>query len=417
MISSQNKVKYAFILGQVPALSKAEIMAILEHANLDFEELFYNEQVLVMAMRRLDVDWLQARLGGTIKIASLKFQASSINQEIIEKLIQQQPPAKNKRFQFGFSAYGRVNMKELKQIGLNLKRVLRLKKVRSRFVVSKESALSSVIVHKEKLIDQGADVVVINSGKEYYLGYTVSAQKFQEYSERDYGRPQRDDQSGMLPPKLAKMMINLGRAGFDQTILDPFCGSGTVIQEALLLGYKKIIGSDIAAKAVSDTINNLEWLKVKLQQDIAGVKIFQQDVKSLSAKIQPQSVDVIVTEPYLGPARAIPSSQDAKYLPVRPAGQKISTSKSQVSNPEIDVIDELSKLYLKAFAQFHQVLKKEGKAVIILPIINNQTVDIINDVKCLGFVSLPLSDCPRKSIVYARPGQRVRREIFVFKKI
>ncbi|HBV02134.1 MAG TPA: hypothetical protein DEB69_01785 [Candidatus Komeilibacteria bacterium] len=184
-----------------------------------------------------------------------------------------------------------------------------------------------------------------------------------------------------------------------------------------MLGYKKIIGSDIAAKAVSDTINNLEWLKVKLQQDIAGVKIFQQDVKSLSAKIQPQSVDVIVTEPYLGPARAIPSSQDAKYLPVRPAGQKISTSKSQVSNPEIDVIDELSKLYLKAFAQFHQVLKKEGKAVIILPIINNQTVDIINDVKCLGFVSLPLSDCPRKSIVYARPGQRVRREIFVFKKI
>ena len=389
MIFSQNKEKYAFILGQVPSLSKVEIEHILNHQKIEFKELFCNDKVFVIESKKLMVDELQARLGGTIKISHIVNRISSIEKEVIEKLIHQRLQSKKKKFQFGFSLYGEVDLKEMQRIGIAVKRELKVKNVNSRFVVSKESALSSVIVQKEKLIDQGVDIVIIQSDKEYFIGYTVSVQNFQEYSDRDYGRPQRDDKSGMLPPKLAKMMLNLSQSNLDQTILDPFCGSGTVIQEALLMGYRNIIGLDISAKAVLDTKNNIEWLKTKFKQDISGVKIFEVDVKKLSEKIQPQTINCIVTEPYLGP----------------------------INSNTLYNIQELENLYLKAFEQFHIVLKKEGRVVIIFPITDGQTVDILNDVKRLGFITEPLGPEPRKSVIYSRVGQRVKREIFVFKKI
>jgi len=426
MIFSQNKQKYAFILGQVPALSKAEIAAVLNHQNIEFAELFSDDHVLVIESKKLSADELQERLGGTIKISnfqltiSKKFpippallrEAGQANSQFIDKIFKlvikrfKDLKIKDKKFQFGFSVYGELNQKALQKIGLEIKRHLQSKKIKSRLVVSKEPALSSVIVQKEKLIDQGVDIVIIPSAEEYYIGYTVSVQKFAEYSERDYGRPQRDDKSGMLPPKLAKMMFNLSQTDFNQTILDPFCGSGTVIQEAIFLGYKKIIGSDISDKAVSDTLNNLEWLKTKFRQDLAGVKIFKQDVRELFKKIQRQSIDCIVTEPYLGPVRANSNLQDTSYK---------KDQRSKIQDPNI--IYELSKLYLTAFEEFYKVLRKEGKIVVIFPIINGQKLEILNDIKRLGFVTEPIGPEPRKSIIYSRPQQRVKREIFVFRKI
>ena len=329
-------------------------------------------------------------------------RVSRIEAGIIEKIVHQRLQTKKKKFQFGFSYYptslsnaklrgasGKDKPKDLQKIGLTVKRNLQSRKIKSRYVVSKEPILSSVIVQKEKLIEQGADIIIIQSKKEYYIGYTVSTQKFQEYSDRDYGRPQRDDKSGMLPPKLAKMMLNLSQSNTDQIILDPFCGSGTIIQEALLMGYKRITGSDVSQKAIDDTKRNIEWLSIKFKQDISQVQIFLADVIKLTEKVQPQSVDCIVTEPYLGPV------------------------KSQASFN----IKELENLYLKAFEEFYTVLKKEGTVVIIFPITNGQHINILNDVKRMGFVTQAIGPEPRKSVIYSRAGQRVKREIFVFKKI
>ena len=43
-------------------------------------------------------------------------------------------------------------------------------------------------------------------------------------------------------------------------MLDPFCGVGTTLIEASLLGFDQMIGSDIDEKAVADTEKNLNWL-------------------------------------------------------------------------------------------------------------------------------------------------------------
>ena len=392
-----------FILGHVPALSRQEIIRTLAHENIDFKEVLATREVfLIETNSQLNVKELQERLGGTVKISKLQILSYKkdpnsnlqLTNNILELIVKRLKDLdiKDKKFQFGFSLYGNIDVKEFQKIGLTIKRWLKEKGVNSRLVVSKEKTLSSVIVKKERLIESGVDIVVIKDKDDYYLGYTVSIQGFEEYSQRDYGRPTRDDKSGMLPPKLAKIMINLSQTDSVGTILDPFCGSGTILQEALLLGYKNILGGDISQKAVAFAQNNLNWLKTKYGLDISGVKIYQLDAKDLSMMIEQSSVDAIVTEPYLGPTQS---------------------SKLKAQN----LISELSNLYIKSFQEFYKVLKPGGRAVIILPIINGQLMDILEQIKSIGFIVEPLSDEPRGSIVYSREGQRVEREIFIFQKI
>lgn len=396
MLFSQSKQKYGFVLGHCPELSQVEIKRVLEYLKIDYQSVFLNSQIFIIeANHQIKVQELQERLGGTIKVSSFKYQVSmkGLSDKVEELSNKRLKDLKIKRqkFQFGFSAFG-VNVKELEKIGLTIKKKLTTQGIKSRLVVSKEPVLSSVIVQKENLINQGADIIVVKADNQYFIGYTVSSQEFADYSLRDYGRPTRDDKSGLLPPKLAKMMINISQANINQIILDPFCGSGTIIQEALLLGYKNIIGSDISPQAIEFTRNNLEWLKTKYKLDIASVQLHTIDVGNLSSKIHFQSISTVVTEPYLGPANI--------------------SIKSEVSS----IIKNLSKLYLSAFEEFYRVLKKEGKVVIIFPIINNQKLDILNDIKRMGFIVEPLGEEPRRSIVYSRPNQRVLREIFIFKK-
>jgi SAM-dependent methyltransferase len=64
------------------------------------------------------------------------------------------------------------------------------------------------------------------------------------------------------PAKLAQIIINLaaGPARDGQlTILDPFCGTGVVLQEALLMGYNAY-GTDLEPRMIAYTTENLQWL-------------------------------------------------------------------------------------------------------------------------------------------------------------
>jgi len=420
---SQISLKYAFSLGRVPQLSKAEIIRVLEHENMGFKEILSTPEVLLLEVsQKLNVQELQERLGGTIKVSIIKYQISNseVENSLIDIIIQNSKlktqnynlKSKSNRFQFGFSLYGNANAREFQKIGLKIKKQLKEEGINSRFVVAKEKALSSVIVNKERLIDQGADIVIIENNGQYYLGQTMAVQDYHGYSARDYGRPNRDDKSGMLPPKLAKIMINLAGINQNDVILDPFCGSGTILQEALLFGYKNIIGSDISEKAMADSQNNLNWLKTKYGLDISGVKVFQADARNLPDKIKVKSIDAIVTEPYLGPSRSNSKFQVTSY-------KKIPNSKFEIPK----IISELSELYLQSFQEFYKILKPGGRIVIILPIINGHLpageageINILSQIEKIGFQIEALSDSQRKSIVYGRQGQRVEREIFLLRK-
>jgi len=205
--------------------------------------------------------------------------------------------------------------------------------------------------------------------------------------------------------------------------LDPFCGSGTILQEALLLGVKKVIGSDISQKAVQDTRSNLEWLINESETPVnsersrgtsrlqatclrrsealasrrqASYQLINSAIQNLPDKLK-EPADVIVTEPLLGPPLTGNESLD-----------KIKT-----------ITENLSKLYLESFQVFSKILKKDRRIVIVFPIFKKGDEEIylpiIPDIGQMGFrIQKSLLTNARGGLVYSRPEQRVMREIFIF---
>ena len=62
-----------------------------------------------------------------------------------------------------------------------------------------------------------------------------------------------------MPPRLARMMVNLSACTAGKTLLDPFCGVGTILQEALL-EKAMVVGMDVNPWCVKAATENLEWL-------------------------------------------------------------------------------------------------------------------------------------------------------------
>jgi len=86
--------------------------------------------------------------------------------------------------------------------------------------------------------------------------------KMDEYyeSRRSHLRPRPSPIS--LHPRLAKAMVNLTGAEEEETILDPFCGSGGILIEAGLMGLKTE-GFDISRKMVWKSMVNLRHYGIK----------------------------------------------------------------------------------------------------------------------------------------------------------
>jgi len=350
-------MRYFFILGTNPTLSLAELTAVFKDGEFS---LVQKNIALLEINHEINANIIK-KIAGTIKFGIINSETASLNPKDILKIAAtfSRPEKSQSKFNFGISLYGKAKI-NLKILGMEFKKLLKQSGINSRWVISREPTLSSVVVEQNKLVtDKGTEIVMIEFNKKLFLGRTIAVQPFKELSFRDYGRPARDDRSGMLPPKLAQIMINLAtmpplskgvggilQSNDDITILDPFCGSGTVITEAMLMGYTNIIGSDISNRAISDTKKNVEWIIGNWKLEIGNWKLYQHDACSLSQKIKPQSIDAIVTEPYLGP---------------------------QNENFEISkVINELAQLYSKSLMEFKKILKPSGRIVMIWPVFSEK---------------------------------------------
>lgn len=444
---------FFFILGNHPWLSQAELLSFKSLKLF----LKFNEAVLISADESLEPQAIIKKLGGAVKMGvileilteqndknnSTNFSRSDIIDVLTNLIFQKltEPIKQNQKIYFGLSLYNlsdqlltnkpnshqrlpdldktmacpALSPAQLTRLALNIKYNLKQKKVKCRWVASKKINLSSVIVKTNKLLSKkGIEIILLVSRNKIFIGKTEAVQEFAELERRDCGRPKRNAKSGMLPPKIAKIMLNLGLADNYSgkiTILDPFCGSGTIIGEALNmfkdanknLILDHIIGADISAAAIKQAQDNINWLikTIKLpDQPMPKLTFLPADVKNLSKKIKTYSVDLIITEPYLGPP----------LLGVE--------SKDQL----LQIQTELKILYLAAFAEFKKILQpKSNRAVIIFPIFKTRTgdqyLDILIDLKKIGFQIKKFPDIAvnkRGGLEYGRPYQKIWREIFVF---
>jgi len=98
------------------------------------------------------------------------------------------------------------------------------------------------------------------------------------------------DVPASLHPTLAAAAVRFVPIVPTDSILDPFCGSGTLLAERAMRGpYRKLIGVDIEENALNAARRNLEGL--------AGVSLLKED----SCKLRlVQNVDVIISNPPYG---------------------------------------------------------------------------------------------------------------------
>ena len=289
------------ILGRQPSLGMAE----LEQLYGSTAVRWFSDSTAIIDSPAFDFE----RLGGTQKagrvVSELRGDWRQVSMKLVSAYAQAWADHEGK-ITLGISAYGfKTTPRDVQKTGIILKGKLKERGVSLRLIPNADTALSSATSHHNKLglSDNHVELIIVRGANgAAIIAESVGAQNITALAARDQGRPKRDAFVGMLPPKLARMMVNLApvKAG---RILDPFCGTGVLLQEAALLGYD-VYGTDLVPKMVQFTKANLDWL-IDTHHVTPGVTL---DVGDAMTYHWHTPVDAVACEAYLGQPFSAPPS-------------------------------------------------------------------------------------------------------------
>lgn len=270
------------------------------------------------------------RLGGSVKFCKILTTLDTTNWGQIEKFLLQVSAGQSEampegKMLLGLSLYGFSEpIRRIEATGLALKKVIRKTGRPVRLVPNKAADLNSAqVLHNKLTSPNGWELIFVKDGDKTIVAQTVKIQDIEAYTRRDRERPKRDSRVGMLPPKLAQIIINLAaglvpesalssiceipadqpipRPILNQTVLDPFCGTGVLLQESLLMGYSAY-GTDLEPRMIDYSQVNLEWLNrgddFRLEQGDATTHTWS------------GAVNLVAAETYLGrPFTSLPDNE------------------------------------------------------------------------------------------------------------
>lgn len=381
---------YFFQLGNTPELSMTELNAII---GAEFVEQISPQIAKVKLESEDRAIELVNLVGGTIKsIREIEKVDGLTIQELKEKVVDYLSIlADGNKSHFGFSELGRDHLEKID--GFDLKAMLQQQGINSRYVEGSRLGLSAaILLHKKRV----KEVYLISSNEGVFLGETIAVQDIDDWTHKDRHKPYSDRKKGMLPPKVALMMVNIAigdnpvQEDRKNLLLDPFCGTGTVLIEGLLTNLD-VIGSDLDVEATKGSKQNIEWLA----QDYP----FTHEYKVINfdaTKIPPQEDEIqyVVTEPFLGQPK--PNVAKLPYI-----------------------FKGLEKMYIGAFKHWRSLLADGASIVIIFPTVttadakgreHTYSLDkIIDKLETFGYTTLS------KPVLYSRPQAIVQRQIYRFR--
>lgn len=396
------------ILGRQPAIGMAELESLYGADNVrpvghrGMTALIHTEPEAVTF----------ERLGGSIKLGKVLARFDTTDWQKIEKHLkrsilshlQYTPEGKLK---LGLSAYGLdVSVSRLNATGLMLKKIIRSasNEQRSvRIVPNKELELNSAqVLHNGLTTPTGWELLLVRDTTSTLLAQTVAVQDIDAYAARDQGRPKRDARVGMLPPKLAQTIVNLAAGTAlpaDHVVLDPFCGTGVVLQEALLMGFG-VYGTDIEPRMIEYSQQNLDWLLSN--QEILN-PVHKLEVGDATSHQWNPAPAIIACESYLGqPFSSLPGPE--KLTEVRSTCNLIFKKFLQNIHPQLKAGSRLC-LAVPAWQQTTgQFLR--------LPLLSSDLDHLVE----LGYNRVSFRHVKTEDLVYARADQIVARELLVVTK-
>ncbi|MCP4763962.1 MAG: methyltransferase domain-containing protein [archaeon] len=252
-----------------------------------------------------------------------------------------------------------------------------------------------------------------------YIGFSLNVSNSNEMKMIDEERPYIN-MKGSIAPKFAKILLsfaNLQRPLGNRRILDPFCGTGTILLFAYIQGIQ-VFGADIEQKSISGTKNNLKWIQNQLEKPLKinfNNNLIKSDIEDIPSKFDGIKFDGIVTEPIL-----LPYFKDL---------------------PKYDQINEIIQnqtipTYRRAFISFKKVLKKNSRVCITSPSVitldgGRIIVDLNEIVKGLGYRRIDvlnqetiaeksdkeLSLGTRRNLLFDASSKYFRRLFYIFESL
>lgn len=280
-------------LGTSSALSLAELRAVVP----DLRPLLFGPNWLTAEFAMLPkID----RLGGTVRFVEITSDPQPESALRVALLALLLGAGQEGRLEFGLSILN--GELPLQKMGLELKTMLKQRGIAARFASSGERQLASVVVKKNRVVE----LVLAQHAGQWLVGRTVAIQDIESYVFRDTHKPARNLSRGMLPPKIAQILLNLVNPPAGTVTIDPFCGTGTVLLEGIVQG-RAVRGSDIDPIAVDESQRNLKWFGMITQHAYDPAWVQQADAGAF-----PYGKDLggIATEGTLG--RMLSVEPDAK---------------------------------------------------------------------------------------------------------
>jgi tRNA G10 N-methylase Trm11 len=388
---------YITILGRQPALGVAELERKYGGNNV----AAVNDHTATVDTELLNLE----HLGGTLKAGRIIAEIDSTDWTTVSKKITQYYAETwaevSGKITLGISAYGfNISEREVQKTGIVLKGRLKGRDGSLRLIPNTEPSLSTATSHHNKLglSDNKVEILIVKSKKDKtYLAESIGSQNITAYAKRDQERPKRDAFVGMLPPKLAQIIVNLAvgeKAEPPKVVLDPFCGTGVILQEAALMNYS-VYGTDLSEKMIRYSRDNLNWLEETHRKQIDWY-LHEGDATNTKWRTP---LDAIACESYLGQPFSAPPSP-AKLIEVQENCNRIITSFLKNIGSQVEPGTPLC-VAVPAWRN------KDGQFA-HLPLIEN--------VGKLGYKRHEFRNVSQNDLLYYREDQVVARELLVLVK-
>ena len=364
-------MKYIAIAGRQPEISLAEIEAVFGGGRIKDRNIIEFD-----TNSEPEID----RLGGSLKLA-VRLSASPL------RYLSNVPDGK---ITLGISDYSRgASKKTAMTEALRLKKIIVRHGRSVRIVENKEAVLSTAAsLHNGLSGKNMRKAELVKIGDAWYK--VVGVQNIDAYTRRDQARPARDAKVGMLPPKLAQILINLcGRLPEGVVILDPFCGTGVVLQEALLMGYSAY-GTDVDGRMIEYSRKNLDYF---------GFDNYRLEIGDATEHIWKRPIDAVACEGYLGkPFARVPSEMEIK-----------------------EQRHECEAIFVKFLKNLSGQIQSGMPVTVAMPAWLGRdgryerlfSSKMIDEIENMGY---NVNNKSREGLLYHRDGQTVARDIIILRK-
>jgi tRNA (guanine10-N2)-dimethyltransferase len=267
---------FFLLSGEHPTLPEAEIKAILEAENITYKKPKTSSQVLCLDASE-DAVWAVSSRSGLTKICGREIFACEADQDEILRMSKDASYEEALAGKQTFAVAVKRVQRSAPWISAN-----RLKKSIGS-VISERSGGTKVSLEAPGKVFLG-----VITDQSFIFGLELAEASYHSFKERKLkNRPFFHPSA--LHPKLARCMVNLARAAPGSLVLDPFCGTGSILIEAGLIGCR-VLGADVRRLMVNGSLMNLRRFNIKPLALIV----------SDALRLPFSEVDCVVTDPPYG---------------------------------------------------------------------------------------------------------------------